>query len=110
MTSKTQPTPKEITRAGEHDVRIIWSDGHESVFQARPLRLACPCAACVEEMTGRALLRPDGVAKDVHPLLIHLVGRYGIQIAWSDGHDTGIYTFERLRQICPCAECAGRRS
>ncbi|MBI3939456.1 MAG: DUF971 domain-containing protein [Acidobacteria bacterium] len=102
------PTPKEITRAGEHDVKIVWNDGHESVFPARPLRLACPCAACVEEMTGRRLLQPANLPPDVHPVGIQLVGRYGIQIRWSDGHDTGIYTFEVLRQLCPCEACARR--
>jgi ATP-binding protein involved in chromosome partitioning len=100
------PTPKEITRSGGHDIKLIWNDGHQSVFIARPLRLSCPCAACVEEMTGRAILRPETVPPDVHPTAIQLVGRYGIQISWSDGHSTGIYTFEQLRMLCPCPECA----
>ena len=99
------PTPREITRSGEHDVKICWNDGHESVFTARPLRLACPCAACVEEMTGRPVLRPEAVSSDVYPAGIHLVGRYGIQITWSDGHSTGIYSWEHLREICPCDQC-----
>jgi DUF971 family protein len=99
------PTPREITRAGQHDVKIIWNDGHESVYPARELRLSCTCAACVEEMTGRKTLRPDSVPQDVHPLGIQLVGRYGIQINWSDGHHTGIYTFETLRASCACPQC-----
>ena len=99
------PVPKEISRSGQHDVKILWNDGHESVLAARPLRLACPCAACVEEMTGRALLRPEGVSEGVHPAAIQLVGRYGIQITWSDGHSTGIYTFQQLRALCACSEC-----
>jgi len=97
--------PKEITRSGKHDVKVIWNDGHESVYQARMLRLACCCAGCVEEMTGRRTLRAESIPSDVHPLSIKLVGRYGIQIQWSDGHGTGIYTFQYLRELCACDRC-----
>jgi ATP-binding protein involved in chromosome partitioning len=55
----------------------------------------------VEEFTGRPLLREEDVPEDVRPLRIAPVGRYGIQISWTDGHDTGIYTFEYLRSLDP---------
>jgi DUF971 family protein len=42
---------------------------------------------------------------DVYALQITAVGRYAISIAWSDGHTTGIYSYETLRQICPCESC-----
>jgi ATP-binding protein involved in chromosome partitioning len=102
-------TPAEITRAGEHDLRVLWRDGHESIYEARALRLACRCANCVEEMSGRPLLDPDAVPADVHPLKLDLLGHYAIQIAWSDGHSTGIYTFEHLRELCDCAACTAER-
>jgi len=89
----------EITREGEHDVAILWKDGLRSVYPGRFLRLACPCAGCVEEMTGRALLDPESVPEDVHPIRIDPVGRYAVQITFSDGHGTGIYTFDRLREL-----------
>ena len=96
--------PVEIGRANEHDVRIRWQDGHESVYPARALRLACPCAACVDELTGVVLVIATSVPQDVHPLTIDLVGRYAITIAWSDGHHTGLYSFELLRKLCPCCK------
>jgi len=65
----------------------------------RSLRLACGCATCVDEWTGQGRLDPDSVPKDVHPLKIEPVGRYAIQIDWSDGHSTGIYPFRRLREL-----------
>lgn len=99
--------PEEISRANQHDVKIRWKDGHDSVYPARFLRLKCACASCVHEMTGQILLDPQSVRQDVHPLQISLVGRYAIQIDWSDGHRTGIYAFDRLRSICPCAVCGG---
>lgn len=102
----TKPVPKTVSRANLHDVKIVWNDGHESLYIARDLRLRCPCAVCVEEMSGRPLLDPDTVAPDVHPLGISLVGKYAIHIQWSDGHSTGIYTFDSLRRLCPCPSCA----
>jgi len=56
-------------------------------------------------MTGRPLLREEDVPLDVRPVRVSLVGGYGILIEWSDGHSTGIYTFERLRAECGCEVC-----
>jgi DUF971 family protein len=58
-------------------------------------------------MSGRPLLDPARVPADVRPLSVALVGAYGLRVNWSDGHGTGIYTFERLRAICPCPRCRG---
>jgi ATP-binding protein involved in chromosome partitioning len=102
------PLPHAITRRDD-GILIEWDrSGHEGFYPARELRLACPCAACVEEMTGRRLLDPGAVPSDVRPASIELVGAYGLRVRWSDGHATGIYTFERLRRDCPCARCMGR--
>jgi ATP-binding protein involved in chromosome partitioning len=93
------PMPAAIEQAGPDQLRIRWSDGVESLYAVRQLRLACRCAHCIEEMTGRPLLDPSGVPPDVRPLRIRPVGRYALQFDWSDGHDTGIYSFEYLRQL-----------
>jgi len=106
---KARTTPVEITRSGEADVRILWRDGHESVYPARYLRQNCRCAGCVEEMTGKQLLDEEALPDDVVPLSLQLVGSYAIQPQFSDGHGTGIYTFEHLRRICPCAQCRAER-
>jgi len=103
--AKAAVVPYAITRQ-DNGVRIEWTAGaHEGFFPARPLRLACPCAACVEEMSGRPLLDPATVAPDIRPLRLDLVGAYGLRVRWSDGHDTGIYSWEHLAQICPCERC-----
>jgi DUF971 family protein len=78
-------------------LRIEWGDGAASELEPRVLRLLCPCAGCVDEMTGVRTLRPETVDVGVHPTAIHYVGRYALQFVWSDGHSTGIYTFEYLR-------------
>lgn len=76
-----------------------------SQWQPRQLRIECPCAGCVDELTGRRILRPDSVPADIRPLEISYVGRYALSFRWSDGHDTGIFPFRFLREICPCRTC-----
>jgi ATP-binding protein involved in chromosome partitioning len=107
--AKAPVMPHAITRQDD-GISIEWDTaGHVGFFPARPLRLACPCAGCVEEMSGRPLLDPASVPLDVRPQSLALVGAYGLKVRWSDGHDTGIYTFEHLHDRCPCAACRARR-
>lgn len=80
-------------------LRIRWKDGVVSEYVPRHLRLSCPCAACVDELTGVRTLTAAMVDESVYPTAIHYVGRYAIQCVWSDGHSTGFYTFEYLRGI-----------
>jgi len=99
------PVPYAITRRDD-GLLIEWEHGgHEALYPARALRLACGCALCVEEMSGRRLLDAATIPADIRPLSVALVGAYGLKIRWSDGHDTGIYTFERLLASCPCDRC-----
>lgn len=93
------PTPIEIAQRGPRTLAIRWSDGAESLLDVRELRLACGCAVCVDEWSGEERLDPGSVPEDVRPLTIQSVGRYAIQIRWSDGHDSGIYPFRRLREL-----------
>lgn len=103
-------TPHAITRRDD-GLLIEWDGtGHVGLYPARDLRLACPCAGCVEEMTNRPLLDPATVPDDVRPVQVALVGAYGLRILWSDGHGTGIFTFDRLLAGCPCPACEARRA
>ncbi len=92
-------TPTQISQAGPRRLAITWADGVTQVFDVRALRLACACARCVDEWSGAGLLDPDRVPEEVHPVRIEGVGRYALQIHWSDGHDSGIYPFRRLRAL-----------
>ena len=100
--------PIRIVREAD-GIRVEWAgvgeEAHRSRYPARALRLACPCAQCMEEMTGRPLLDPSTVPEGIEPVQVALVGSYGLRITWSDGHATGIYTFVHLRAACPCPEC-----
>lgn len=93
------PTPKKADLVSPFTFRIEWKDGAVSDYTARDLRLACPCATCIEEGTGRPLLDPATVPSDILILGAELVGRYGLSFMWSDGHRTGIFAWPRLREL-----------
>ena len=103
------PVPVEIEKRGDRDVRIVWDDRHESVYPNTELRFACSCASCVDEWTGERRLQRAAVADAIAPTDLQLVGNYALHITWSDGHSTGIYTWDALRRLCGCEECAARR-
>ncbi len=97
--------PVEIRRVEGREVHVTWADGHRSVYTNKQLRGACPCAGCVNELTGERMLDPASVRADIRADGISPVGRYAVRIHWSDGHATGLYTFARLRADCPCEAC-----
>src|SRR5262245_33537875 len=99
-------TPVEIRKQGQERLRITWGDGHVSEYPAHYLRARCPCASCVDEITLERKVGPLQVVPYVELLKANLVGSYAVQIEWSDGHRTGIYSFDYLRSICGCETCA----
>jgi ATP-binding protein involved in chromosome partitioning len=103
-------TPVEIEKREGRDIRVVWDDGHVSVYPNPELRWLCSCASCVDEWSGERHLDRASVPGDVQPAWMGLVGNYAIQISWSDGHSTGIYSFEYLRAICSCAACVAART
>ena len=92
-------TPIGYLRRDPRTLSILWEDGHRDDFDVRDLRLACHCALCVEEMSGRKLLDPKTIRADVSPRQIVSIGNYAIQFDWSDGHNSGIYSFNDLRDM-----------
>jgi ATP-binding protein involved in chromosome partitioning len=102
--------PEEIVGLLRSTITFKWPDGHETRYRARDLRLACRCAACIEEMSGQPLLDPATVPETVRAKGMSLVGNYAVAIEWSDGHTSGIYNFRDLRANCPCAECVAARA
>ncbi|AVX06040.1 flagellum site-determining protein YlxH (plasmid) [Maritalea myrionectae] len=91
-----QPCSLDFDSAGLH---IGWADGESAVLPARDLRLACVCAACRDEVTGARLLDYESVPLSIAPVRIWSIGNYALGIAFSDGHNSGIFTFEALRQM-----------
>lgn len=94
-----QPQPRAVDLVSPFLLKITWKDGIVTEHTARDLRLACPCAGCIEETTGRALLDPTTVPADILLLVHELVGRYALAFTWSDFHKTGIFSWPYLRRL-----------
>lgn len=101
-------------------VDIEWKDGHVSHYTYPFLRDACPCAICDEERgkSGRKPGQPPTTKPGelpmfkaaAKPISAEGVGKYAIQFKWNDGHELGIYSWQWLRQICPCEECRAAKT
>lgn len=92
--------PNQIEAHSPTEMRFGWTNGETYAVPYFELRFYCPCAHCVDEHTGKRTLKRENVKADVRPLEVHAVGRYAIQISWSDKHSTGMYPFDLLYSIC----------
>jgi len=95
--------PLALKRAGD-GLTIDWSDGAKTHVAWRVLRKNCPCATCIEERAKppdpfRVLTPQEAAAGPPEPVSMKPVGHYAYQIAWNDGHATGIYPVELLRKL-----------
>lgn len=100
--SKYLPVEADLANhRGERKLRMKWDDGHEAKYPWSYLRGYCPCASCQGHFqpTTFHLVPQAGLAR------LDVVGSYALNFIWDDGHDTGIYTFKRLRDLCPCKKC-----
>ena len=105
--------PEHIAVSKSKGIEIDWKDGHHSSYGASYLRDWCPCATCTgshgTEPRKKTTEEPANPFQMFQPKLkmlnIEPAGNYAIRIAWNDGHDTGIYSYDHLRDICPCDEC-----
>jgi DUF971 family protein len=127
---RKKPTAVKIHVSTGAGVDITWADGHASHYDFPYLRDACPCASCNDEREKKAdagrrearaahataspPLVPLPTTSPVFPMFkpqaraqsATSVGSYAIQINFTDGHNTGIYSYDQLRTICPCPACA----
>jgi len=97
--------PSVIRREGEDRLYIEWTDGRHGTIAWRTLREHCPCATCREERAKppdpfRIIPEKELQAGPPRPVAMTPIGYYAYKITWNDGHDTGIYTLENLRQLC----------
>jgi DUF971 family protein len=126
---RRKPASVKVHVSSGAGIDITWSDGHASHYDFAYLREKCPCAMCNDEREKKAdrqrkdeQLKKENAVQTAAPALnspllpmfkpklsaqtAHAVGNYAVQIDFNDGHTTGIYSFDYLRTICPCEDCA----
>jgi DUF971 family protein len=91
--------PTQIIEESDAELTIEWSDGQSFLYNASQLRRVCPCAGCVNEWTGERTLKAETIADGMSFKSIGVVGRYALNFNFSDGHDTGIFSYKYLREI-----------
>ena len=92
--------PTKIEPHDSSTARIDWNDDSCFSVPYLELRFHCPCAYCVDELTGKRTLQKETLSPEVKPNAVELIGNYAVKIRWSDQHSTGMYTFDGLRKIC----------
>ena len=105
--SHGSPSPVDVEVDREHGLTLVWADGHTSRYGLADLRAGCPCAHCRNARTagGPSRPAPPGTGDQLRVDDAEFAGNYGIQLRWSDGHETGIFTWELLRRWCGCSAC-----
>ncbi len=112
---RKKPVRVQVHVTSGTGVDVQWSDGHASHYDFVYLREHCPCASCADERSREAARTAEQNPASPNPLPIFRprpsaraaapVGNYAIQISFTDGHSAGIYSFDYLREICPCPDC-----
>lgn len=112
---KLRADPEHIAISKSKGIEIDWKDGHHSSYSVAYLRDECPCAHC----TGAHGTVPQKTSHSAPPspfrmytagpkmLDVEPIGNYAVKIYWNDGHSSGLYSYDYLRKICPCAACKG---
>jgi DUF971 family protein len=110
--TRKKPLSIKVHVSTGEGVEITWTDMHTSRYDFPYLRDHCPCALCNDEREKKSkagtsassvllpMYKPRVTAKSANA-----VGNYALQIQFSDSHATGIFSFEHLREICPCEAC-----
>jgi DUF971 family protein len=113
---RKKPTAVKIHVKTGAGVDITWADGHSSHYDFTYLRDQCPCATCNDER-GKKEAMPVATTNLLSSPLLPMykpkpraqaatqVGNYAVQISFTDGHSTGIFSYDYLRTLCPCEEC-----
>ena len=109
--------PEHIAISKSKGIKIDWKDQHHSEYGVAYLRDECPCATCTGAH-GTPPQKSNYEGGELFPMYkpklrmneVEAVGSYAIRIDWSDGHKTGIYSFDHFRRICPCDECRAARN
>jgi DUF971 family protein len=95
----TDPPTNIRALQSEQLLEVTWPDGRIDLLRYRSLRGQCPCASCRDEWTGERILKDESIRPDIKLEAMQPVGTYAVQFGWNDGHSSGIFTWELLRQL-----------
>lgn len=114
--ARSEPVKVKVLLSTGEGVVVDWRDGHHSHYTFPYLREHCPCATCNDRRARSQSVTGERVQSDLpmyreqaRALKAEPVGHYAVRFDFSDGHTTGIYSFDFLREICPCEACRPRR-
>ncbi|HAR44161.1 MAG TPA: hypothetical protein DCS07_16275 [Bdellovibrionales bacterium] len=93
-------SPTQIEPFSTTEMLVAWNNGEKYAVSYVELRFYCPCAGCVDENTGQRTIQRTSINPEVRTTDATLVGRYAVQLSFSDGHTTGIFSFDHLLEIC----------
>ena len=120
MTTQLTTDPEHIAISKSKGIEIDWKDGHHSSYNNTWLRDWCTCASCTGAHGTEPRKKTGPEPASANPfqmytpklkmLSIEPVGSYAVRISWSDGHNTGIYSYDHLREICPCPQCQAAKT
>lgn len=94
------PSPTQIQPLSPTEIFLAWSNGHQFALPYSEMRFYCPCAGCVDEHTGQRTIEKSSISPEIRATDVKLIGRYAVQLIWSDGHSTGMYHYDRLWELC----------
>jgi len=81
------------------EITVTYADETSTVVNNYALRTSCPCAVCVNELTGEKVLNDADIRPDIAPKQIKAVGNYALQVVWNDGHDSGLFSWDFIRAV-----------
>ena len=103
--------PKHIRVFSEESLlEIQWGSEFVHRIPLKILRGLCPCASCVNELSGERMIDINAISEDIKPTHLEHVGNYAVKISWTDQHNTGLYTWEHLHNICEAVASASEKT
>ena len=96
-------SPQQVKILKKDKLKIIWENSTETILSLKYMRDECPCAGCKGETILLKTYRPPA-PKVITPEMyqvknLEVVGDYAIQVTWKDGHNTGIYSWDYIKQL-----------
>lgn len=90
---------QQIKQIDDYCFQIVWNDSRESIYRLSDLQKQCPCAGCVDEVSGQRKELAIPVPSDTRAKTVQNVGRYGLKIQFTSGCSSGIYDYSMLYKM-----------